>query len=369
VDERGVDEHCVDEHCVDERCVDQRYVDARCAAPMSSDEERLRLHGDTIAEPGMLDFAVNTWNAPRPPALERALQAALAGSGYPREAAARAALALRYGRPEDEVLLANGACEAFWLIAQALRPRTACCIHPAFTEPEAALRAVGTPVTQVFRDPGAWGFDESQVPDDADLVVVGNPNNPTGSLDDRDDLLALVRPGRLVLVDESFMDFVPGEPPSLARERRPGLAVLRSLTKLWALAGIRAGCLLGPPDLVTTLGAARQPWSVNALACAALAVCATDDETPRTVAATVAAARTELTAELASLRGVEVWPGAANFLLLRLADGPRTLTGLRAAGIAVRPALSFPGLDEHHLRVAVRLPADNRRLVEALAAC
>ncbi|HVS86464.1 MAG TPA: Rv2231c family pyridoxal phosphate-dependent protein CobC [Gaiellaceae bacterium] len=329
----------------------------------------LRLHGDALAEPGLLDFAVNTWPGPRSPQLEAALRRALASTAYPSEREARARIAARHGVEPAAVLAANGACEVFWLIAHALRPRRACCIHPAFTEPEAALRAVGADVRHVFREPGAWRFDPASVPEDAELVVVGNPNNPTGGLDARAHLLALLRPGRLVLVDESFMDFVPGEPESLAGTRRPGLAVLRSLTKLWALAGLRAGYLLAEPDLVKRLEANRQPWSVNALACAALATCADDRETPARVAAEVTAEREGLVGALAGLPGVRVWPGAANFLLLRLADGPAAVARLREEGIAVRPAWTFPGLDERFVRVAVRRGEDNRRLVEALARC
>jgi histidinol-phosphate aminotransferase len=198
--------------------------------------------------------------------------------------------------------------------------------------------------------------------------VLGNPNNPTGNLDPAGVVAALARGGRVLVVDEAFMDFCPGEPDSLAgRADLPGLVVVRSLTKVWSLAGLRAGYLLAPPPLAATLRLARQPWSVNALACAALAACAADAATPARVAAEVAAARAELAAGLAALPGVRVWPSAANFLLLAVPDGPRVLAALRDAGIAVRRADSFPGLTRDHLRVAVRPPADNRRLLAALA--
>lgn len=221
-------------------------------------------------------------------------------------------------------------------------------------------------MVHVLREPSDWRFDPAAVPDDAELVVVGNPNNPTGALDDPDDLLALLRLGRLVVVDESFMDFVPGQQQSLAGEARPGLAVVRSLTKLWALAGVRAGYLLAPAELVASLASQRQPWGVNAVACAALQACAQDAATPRAVAVEVAAARGELTAALAQLPGLRVWPGAANFLLLRTEERPAPIDELRRVGIAVRPAFSFPGLDERYLRVAVRRSADNQVLAEAL---
>src|SRR5205085_2683714 len=155
--------------------------------------------------------------------------------------------------------------------------------------------AVGARIVRVFRNPVDWSFDPRSVPDDAELVALGNPNNPTGTVARADTILELARPDRVLLVDESFMDFVDGPAPTVAgRDDVPGLVVVRSLTKLWSLAGVRAGYLLGPAGLVRRLRENRQPWSVNRLACAALAWCAADTETPRRVAAEVAAARQEL---------------------------------------------------------------------------
>lgn len=311
----------------------------------------LRLHGDTIAEAGMIDFAVNVWPGQRSPALDVALGSALAGDRYPDQSAARRALAERHGRKPDEVLLLNGACEAFWLLAQSLRPRRAAVVHPAFTEPEAALRAAGAEVVRVVREPETWSFDPADIPADVEMVVVGNPNNPTGDV-----CPSFRHDGALVVVDGSFADFVPFDPE--------GDVVVRSLTKLWGLAGIRAGYLLGPSDLVLDLEGHRQPWSVNSLACAALEACALDRETPLRIAAEVAAARERLTHSLRVL-GVRVWPGVANFVLIRL---PTAVEPLRAHGIAVRPCASFPGLDDSYIRVAVRTDADNDRLVRAVEA-
>lgn len=328
----------------------------------------LRLHGDTLVRPGMLDFAVNVWPGPRPRALEETLQRALASSDrYPNEREARGAIAARHGRGEDEVLLLNGACEAFWLLAQTYRPDVSACIHPSFTEPEAALRAAGSEISRVYREPEQWTFRPLDVPEEARLVVVGNPNNPTGSLDTQEVITALARRGRLLVVDESFIDFVRAAETSLAgRADVPGLVVVRSLTKLWALPGIRAGYLLAAAEVVEKLAAQRQPWSVNALACAALATCATDRETPAAVAAAVAAARAQFVDELRQLPGVHVWPGQANFLLLRVRQGPRLVEALREREIAVRPAASFPGLDDNAIRIAVRTPSDNKLLLDAL---
>lgn len=334
----------------------------------------LRLHGDALVSPGQLDFAVSVVAGGPPGWLRDELASALGGvGGYPDERSAVRAVAERHGRSTDEVVATNGSADAFWLLAQVLRPRLAVVVHPSFTEPEVALRAAGHRVERAFRDPNDFTLNPSAVPDEADLVVVCNPNNPTGTLDPAAVLAGLAKPGRVLVVDEAFMEFVPGEPESLARPgaETPGLVLVRSLTKLWSLPGLRAGYLLAPPGIAAAVRETRQPWSVNAPACAALAAWARRTAAPggaevTAMARDVEAARAELAAGLAALPRVHVWPSAANFLLLRVPDGPSVRAGLARRGIAVRRADTFPGLGAHHLRVAVRSPTDNRLLVEAL---
>lgn len=265
------------------------------------------------------------------------------------------------------MLVTAGAAEAVWLLAQVLHVRQAAVVHHAFTEPEAALRTAGIPVVHVLRTASdGWCLNVDAVPHDADLVVLGNPNNPTGTLDPPEVIASLCRPGRITVVDEAFMDFVVDGQASLAgRDDLAGLVVVRSITKLWGLAGLRAGYLLAPQGLVRRMEAARQPWPVAADALAAITACLADDAWRQRTAREVAVARCELTAALHRLPGVTVWDGAANFLLLHVPDGPRVRTALAEQGIAVRSS-TFPGLDHHHLRIAVRGPDDNAVLVDAL---
>jgi len=328
----------------------------------------LRLHGDRLAHRGLLDFAVNVWPTEPSPALQVALRAALADRRpYPDPGPAREAIARRHDRPPEEVVLLNGACEAFWLIAQALRPRHAVCVHPAFTEPEAALRAARVRVTRVMRPANDWRLQPHAVPADADLVVVGNPNNPTGNLDADVTVAALARHGRVLVVDESFIELTEHPEHSLAQRRDlPGLVVVRSLTKLWGLAGLRAGYLLAPPDLAAALDDHRQPWSVNTLALAALKTCAPDRTTPAAIARAVSTAREDLTARLSALPGLRTWPSTANFVLVEVPGRAGVTNRLAASGIAVRPAHSFPGLGDDHIRLAVLRPADHAQLLRAL---
>ena len=330
----------------------------------------LHHHGDAELAPGLVDLAVNV-RAGAPPAWLRAeLHAAVdASAAYPDPAPARAAVAAAHGRCPDEVLLTAGAAETFVLVARALRPRLAAVVHPSFTEPEAALRAAGHPVTRVVlqaRD--GWRLQPSAVPEEADLVVLGNPTNPTSVLHRAADVAALARPGRVLVVDEAFADTVPGEPESLAARRDlPGLVVVRSLTKTWGLAGLRVGYALGHAPLMARLAAQQPHWPVSTPALAALVACTT--QSARAEAGDAAHLldhwREALVERLPSSVTVEGRP-RSSFVLLRVPDGTRVRAELRERGWAVRRGDTFPGLTGDHLRVAVREPAVSRAFAAAL---
>jgi histidinol-phosphate aminotransferase len=328
-------------------------------------------HGDAELAPGLVDLAVNV-RAGAPPAwLRNLLHDALDRSaGYPDAAPARAAVAAAHGRDPGEVLLTAGAAETFTLVARALSPRRAVVIHPSFTEPEAALRAAGHPVDRLLLCAAdGYRLDPAAVPEAADLVVVGNPTNPTSVLHPAEALAALARPGRVLLVDEAFADTVPGEPESLTdRSDLPGLLVVRSLTKTWGLAGLRVGYALGPPDLIADLAAQQPHWPVSTPALAALTACTG----PAARAEAQAAAR-QLTGHRQALLdalppGVEVLgEPRSSFLLIRVPDGERVRRELRDGGWAVRRGDTFPGLSPDHLRVAVRDPGTSRAFAADLA--
>ncbi|QNI07558.1 threonine-phosphate decarboxylase [Mycobacterium kubicae] len=328
-----------------------------------------RYHGDQDVAPGMLDFAVNVRHAQPPSWLVQRLAARLPDLGrYPSGddvAAAQDAVGARHGRDRAEVVPLAGAAEGFALLSN-LRPARAALIAPSFTEPAVALGMAGVPVHHVVLDP-PFTLDQAQVPEDADLVVVGNPTNPTSVLHTREQLLALRRPGRIVVVDEAFADAIPGEPESLAGERLPDVVVLRSLTKTWALAGLRVGYALGSPDVLAALTCQRAHWPVGTLQLTAIAACCAPDAVAQ--AAADAVHRTQVRGEMvAGLQavGADVVDGRAPFVLFRVPDGELVRKVLADKGIAVRRCDTFVGLDEQYLRAAVRL--EWRQLVEGIAA-
>ncbi|MFP1151913.1 Rv2231c family pyridoxal phosphate-dependent protein CobC [Mycobacterium sherrisii] len=320
-----------------------------------------RYHGDQAAAPGMLDFAVNVRHTRPPQWLTERLAARLPDlARYPSVDdvhRAQDAAAARHGRACEEVLPLAGAAEGFALLPN-LRPRLAAIVAPAFTEPAVALSAAGVPVHHVVLAP-PFGLDDAleagRVPPDADLVVVGNPTNPTSVLHRREQLLALRRPGRILVVDEAFADSIPGEPESLAPDPLPDVLVLRSLTKSWALAGLRVGYAVGTSELLARLTARRAHWPVGTLQLAAIAACCAPDAVASATAdaARLIRLRAEMAAGLAAL-GAEVIDGAAPFVLFRSPHAVRIRNDLQDKGIAVRRCDTFVGLDEHYLRAAVR---------------
>jgi histidinol-phosphate aminotransferase len=341
--------------------------------------ERLGHHGDCELAPGLVDLAVNVRRDPPPDWLAGPIAAALADlARYPDATAARAAVAARHARPPAEVLLTAGAAEAFVLIARALvGVRRPVVVHPQFTEPELALRNAGHRVHRVLL-PEQDGFrlHPGLVPADADLVMLGNPTNPTSVLHPAGTVARLARPGRVLVVDEAFADGtyaedVDGEPESLAGRRDvPGLLVVRSLTKTWGLAGLRVGYLLGPAELIARLALAQPLWPVSSPALAAAEACATPRAiaAEREIAVRLAADRSYLVGRLRELPGVTV-PGepASAFVPVRLAGADRVRLVLRDRGYAVRRGDTFPGLGPDWLRVAVRDTATTDGFVSALS--
>ncbi|MBM4831587.1 MULTISPECIES: Rv2231c family pyridoxal phosphate-dependent protein CobC [Actinomycetes] len=325
----------------------------------------LRHHGDAeVRDDGgaLVDLAVNVRADTPPDWLRDRIAASLTGlAAYPDGRAARAAVAARHGLPVERVLLTAGAAEAFVLLARALKVSRPVVVHPQFTEPEAALRDAGHTVDRVLlRESDGFRLDPAAVPEDADLVVVGNPTNPTSVLHPAGVLAGLARPGRTLVVDEAFMDAVPGEREALAgRTDVPGLVVLRSLTKTWGLAGLRIGYVVAAAETVALLERAQPLWPVSTPALAAAEACVSPaalveaEEAARVVAAN----RAYLIAGLRDfashgLRVVE--PAEAPFVLVRVPDGAAVRERLRTLGYATRRGDTFPGLGTEWLRLAVR---------------
>ncbi|HEV2093627.1 MAG TPA: aminotransferase class I/II-fold pyridoxal phosphate-dependent enzyme [Rubrobacter sp.] len=326
-----------------------------------------------VPEGGFLDFSqnINPLGAP-PAALEAARRALDEETGrYPDLSYhdLREALGAYVGVDPQKIVPTNGGAEALFLAARAAgKSGKALILEPTFSEYAPAAEAAGlSAVRRVVRRPqDGFGLDPGAIADleGAAVVFLCNPNNPTGGVLGRRavmEISARVRDaGAVLVVDEAFVDFVPEA--SVADAVDDHLFVARSFTKFFAIPGLRLGCLILPD---APRAQALQPsWPVNAVAAAAGAAAARDAGFAEMSVREVTRLRGELSAALAALPGLAVFPGAANFLLVR---GPEGLTGrLARRGVLVRGCAPFAGLGPEFFRVAVRAEEENRALVEAV---
>ena len=332
--------------------------------------------GDVYALPKMpLDFSVNTNPLGMPKPVLHALRGSVESfvrypDPYCRELTA--ALALHEGVPGEWILCGNGAADLLYRLCYALRPRRALVCAPTFSEYGRALAQVGCQIEEHSLLPEN-GFALTaaigrQITPGLHLLFLCQPNNPTGRLIPQDVLSRVLslaaQNGTYVVVDECFLDFTTA--PSCKRFLRemPGLIVVKALTKTYALAGLRLGYLLtSDAALRERVSMAGACWSVSVPAqTAGVAALGCADWQERT-RALVAQERAFLAESLSAL-GITVFPGDANFLLVR-SEQP-LYSPLLERGILVRSCASFAGLDESYTRVAVKTRQENMRLLQAV---
>ena len=336
----------------------------------------LQYHGDRDVAEGLIDMAVNV-RLPEPPDWLRTIinDTTKDLAAYPNTDTASKAVAAAHGVAVDHVLPTAGAAEAFTLVARAFRPKRPLIIHPQFTEPEAALIAAGhRPKRLMLSASTEFKLDSDQVSAASDFVVIGNPTNPTGTLHPAAVITSLRQPGRILVIDEAFMDCVPGEIETMIGNDMTGLLVLRSLTKTWGLAGLRAGYVIGDPTLIAAMQRQQAPWSVSTPALAATVACLTPGA--RIVAAEaakqIAAQRGYLVDQLGLVGLTVAGRPQASFVLVDTSGvrGDRAHGWIRLAlrdhGFAVRRGETFPGLTPDWIRIAVREPEITDQLVAAL---
>ena len=321
-----------------------------------------------------------------PASVRRSLRRALAGAAirdYPdrEHQALRQAIAQRHGLEAAMVLPGNGAAELFtWAGRDAARAGVSLLPVPGFADYQRALacwQGAWRPLALPLRWSGPFPQPFAAPTEAAAVVWITNPHNPTGQLWSRESLEPLLERFAMVIVDEAFLPLVPGgEAQSMLPwvGRCPGLVVIRSLTKLAAIPGLRLGYALADPTRLARWAAWRDPWPVNGLAAAAGVALMADRAWDRRVQGWLAREGPWLAAQLARLPGLVPMASAANFLLVRgeRAGQPCSLDGLRLAleqrhRILVRDCRSFTGLGESWLRLAVLDRRGNRRLLSALA--
>ena len=291
----------------------------------------------------------------------------------------REVLAKRHGIEPAEVLVGNGSTQLIYLLCAALRPRTALVIGPAFSEYSHALALVGANVRMLsLTEDSGFQFSTEKLIDtwekNCELLVLATPNSVTGQLIAKAQIediarLALVRKS-FVVVDEAFIDFVEDQSVKMLVRNNPFLIVLRSLTKYYALPGLRLGYLVGEAARVAQLAAHQEPWSVNAPATSVALACLADADFAAKTERWLERERAFLFRGVARLHGLHPFPSRANFLLVKIGKHGVDALDLRVfllrKKLLIRACNSFTDLGGDYFRVAVRQRKDNQRLLRAL---
>lgn len=332
-------------------------------------------------EPALLvDFSANINPLGMPETLKQALFAQIGvAERYPDVEYQRLhqQLAAHHGVPVEWVLAGNGETESIYTLAQGLEPQRAMLVTPGFAEYRRALAQIGCQISEfsLCEDEG-WQLTERLLPaltPELDCLFLCTPNNPTGLYPDASLLAAIMERCRALsitlVVDEAFLDFLPDEPGLIPLLRNnPHVWVLRSLTKFYAIPGLRLGYLLNSDaDAVARLRQRQMPWSINAFAALAGEMVLHDRAYQQATRQWLAKERAALLSRLRDFSALTVWEGRANYLFLRCNIPELDLQqALLTRHVLIRSCANYPGLDGHYYRVAIRSREENARLCQAL---
>ena len=328
----------------------------------------------------VLDFSANINPLGPPQTVLSAIENALTPTSlrvYPDAHAFLSAIVNKHPLMPDEIVVGSGAASLIFAVIHALSPRRVLILEPAFVEYSRASAAVNAQITTALLTEER-GF----TPDFAhlvrnikerqfELVILNSPHNPTGALYPRDAVLSLIDAAEehntAVLLDEAFIDYASQESLVSLAPAKPHLIVLRSLTKFYAMPGLRIGYTVSNAKLAAKIKGQIDPWSVSTVAleagCAALA----EDEFGMKSCRVNTIAREEFASALRGM-GLEILPSAANFLLAKLphGSGGDLQSWLESERILIRRCDSFHGLSDEFIRLAVLFGSDNERLVSLI---
>jgi threonine-phosphate decarboxylase len=340
-------------------------------------------HGGAVHQldgsPVHYDFSASINPLGQPPGLLKALEERWGETlHYPDRTARRLvqSISKAFGVAPECLLAGNGSTELIELLFRVLKPARTIITAPDFGL-YTSLLPEGAVVTEVPRlEEEGFAVDLKALASElreGDLAIFSNPGNPSGHALNAEEVLALAKAaqkaGAHLVVDEAFADFIPeisviGEVSALTN-----LVVLRSMTKFFAIPGLRLGFVAANEALVKTLAEVIAPWSVSTIAQIAGEHCLVDENWGAKTRQYVEMARTKLAAELASLEGFEPLPSTTNYILVRLAppapDAGELYTRLKESGTAIRHCASF-GLGERYIRLAVRTVGENADLIATL---
>ena len=317
-----------------------------------------------------LDFSANINPLGLPFSVLQALIENLDGViHYPDPSASELKKALyeRYDVPIKNLVLLNGAAEFFYLYFNVTRPARVLIPVPSFSEYEKAALAAGATVEYFYlREESNFELDVDKITGNFDCVIIGRPNNPTGNIISLDALKKISQKFNVV-IDESFIDFLQIESArKLVNEK---ISVVQSLTKIFAIPGLRLGFAVVDENLARRLNFAKDVWNVNFLAQKAGVAALNDEKYLRDTRAWLEVEKNYFVLKLRELPDVKVFKPTVNFVLIKFSSkeiANAVIEKLRADKILVRSCGNFAGLDERFLRLAIRNRSENNLLITAL---
>jgi L-threonine-O-3-phosphate decarboxylase len=288
----------------------------------------------------------------------------------------------RFGIHSNCVLPGNGATELIYLAPRALGLKRVAIVTPSFSDYARACRLAGADIIELRLSPSeqfsSFALDVYQEAlQQADALLLGNPNNPTGTLFPSDTLLKIAGkfPEKFIIIDESFVQFLDHWRETTLFEQAPDLRnvlVLHSLTKFYALAGLRIGAAFGHRDTISRLRAFKEPWTVNRIAEKAATALLDAGEYEKTLQQLVHDERIRIVDACAKLSNIKIYTPTANFVLARWTATDNLddlLRALLADGLYVRDCRNFEGLQGNYFRFAIRHHHENDRLLSSIAKC
>lgn len=337
-----------------------------------------------VPEKRLIDFSSNINPIGINPKIRAALARCVSGiSRYPdpESKSAKEALASYLEVDKENILLGNGSNEFIHLIPHLLKCQSGLICQPTFSEYELSLKASGIKPYFLFaREEDGFSIDIKKIykfTAKVRIIILCNPNNPTGFLIKKNELLELTKlcakKKTYLLIDEAFMEFVDKERDiSLLKEaiKNKGLLVLRSLTKFFSLPGLRIGYLVANKVLIKKLSLSLPTWSVNTIAQGIITPRLFDQDFINKTKEYVKRERHFLFHSLKSLEALYPYNPTANFIFCKILNkkiNTKILCQhLIKYGIVIRDCSNFKGLDNHFFRLAVRKRRDNLELVESL---
>lgn len=329
----------------------------------------------------ILDFSANINPLGFPEWLRLVVNASLESLQHypdPESLALKEAAAHHYSITADEIVVGNGSSELLYALPAVLGARYGVVVEPCYSDYETAMRRHGMeviPFALLPENDFALDFDSlDEVLNKLDgtaMVVLGRPNNPTGLGFSAADLRSIAErhPEKWFVIDEAFGDFVESF-QSLTRDRPRNVIVLLSLTKNFAIPGLRLGLTVADAEIVCRLEGSLPAWPVNTLAQAVGVAALKDEAYLQETRRSVTQLRESFATRLKRVPGLYVYPGEANFLLLKLQSPSLTVEELSrrllSRGIAIRSCNNFHGLNDAYFRIAVRTAEENELLCEAL---